>query len=93
MPDGAAPRFAFVPAGMDAETAAFYLGIGEHAFLAQVAAGRAPQPVQATPRQRIWLREDLDLYLRVLAGTHPTVDWLDPRASWRHGAGATATGW
>jgi len=93
MPDGAAPRYAFTPAAMNASAAAFYLGLGEHAFLAAVAAGKAPQPVQPTPRQRVWLRDDLDLYLAVLAGTRPPVNWLDACASWRQAAPAQATGW
>lgn len=92
MPDGASPRFAFVPAAMNAEAAAFYLGMGEHAFLQRVAAGKAPQPIR-DGRQVIWLREDLDLYLGVLAGTRPAVNWLDGRAGWRQAAGEQATGW
>ena len=92
MPDGSASRFAFVPAAMPAEAAAFYVGMGEHAFLARVAAGKAPQPIR-DGRQVIWLRADLDLYLAVLAGTRPAVDWLDGRAAWRQAAGEQATGW
>ncbi|TPG53240.1 hypothetical protein EAH89_17120 [Roseomonas nepalensis] len=90
MPDGG---HSFTPRGFTAAGAAYYVGMGEAGWLAEVKAGKAPQPVYPTPRRPVWAREDLDLFMDVLTGRAAAVDWLDPRSYRRQAPAETAQGW
>jgi hypothetical protein len=90
MPDGSLPGW---PRGMPLELAAPYVGLGEAGWMGEVRGGRAPQPIYPTPRKPVWLREDLDLYLEVIAGRKPAVNWLDPKAMKKENPAEVGGGW
>jgi predicted DNA-binding transcriptional regulator AlpA len=68
------------PRGLRVDLAAEYLGISQSLFLSQVAAGRAPEPVQISAGRKIWLRDHLDAYLDRLAGMTPLTSSHDLEA-------------
>lgn len=73
------------PRGMRAEVAAEYVGLSESTFLREVAAGRAPAPVEITAGRRVWLRDQLDGWLERLAGVAvaPAVDLSKALDEWQ----------
>jgi hypothetical protein len=56
------------PRGLREELAAAYIGVSPSLLRREVAADRAPHPVQVTAGRLVYLREDLDAYLDRLAG-------------------------
>lgn len=69
----------FVPRILRRDLAAMYVGLGTTSFDAEVAAGRAPRPVQITDGVRGWCRLALDA-------------WIDDRMA-ASGAADTANPW
>ena len=69
----------FLPRLLRREQAALYCGLGATTFDAEVAAGRAPRPVQLTPGVRGWDRHDLDEWIEELKAAHaPAINpWDD----------------
>ena len=65
--------------GMKVEIAAAYIGLSISTFLSLVAGGRAPWPTWITPGRKIWLREDLDLWLDRMRGDKETAK-VEPEA-------------
>jgi predicted DNA-binding transcriptional regulator AlpA len=66
MPDPAASPW--VPRCLRAPHAAAYVGVSESWWLAEVRAGRAPEPVRYGRAITVWLREDLDRWIDERAG-------------------------
>ena len=67
---------AWVPRGLPAKTAAYYVGFSVTSFRAHV----APQvpAVRISPGRLVWLREDLDRWLDGRRGSLPAPENLDP---------------
>lgn len=54
------------PGALDRETAATYVGLSVTTMEVETQAGRFPKPRQIGARRVVWLREELDTYLRSL---------------------------
>jgi len=59
----AAAAFPILPRVLRRDLAALYVGLGTTSFDAEVAAGRAPKPVQITGGVKGWDRLDLDAWV------------------------------
>lgn len=51
------------PRGLNAEEAAYYIGVSVNKLISEVRAGKMPDRVTVAPGCRRWLRDDLDKYL------------------------------
>ena len=67
---------AWVPRGLPALAAAYYIGFSVTSFRAYVAP--AVPAVRISPGRLVWLREDLDRWLDGRRGTLPAPENLDP---------------
>jgi len=67
---------AWVPRGLPAPEAAYYLGLGVTSFRAHVAP--VVPAVRLTPGRLVWLREDLDAWIDRQRGTMQASEDIDP---------------
>lgn len=59
-------KITLLPAALDRDSAAAYVGLSVTTMEAEAQAGRFPRPKQIAARRVVWLREDLDAHLRSL---------------------------